>query len=492
MIGSLLKIHEYSVCHSSHDNQREICSKPLCKCRHMNGRLRSRNTTLVEVLQVGEKTYMKKQKDVVDRSLEMHKSLIERAKDVLNIAEVKKTITIGTKLFEAISPVISEPTLWNGIKSAFAVGQVFVEDVEVWSDDYFNGDEWSLPYTRDFNAIVLRSISKYPYKTIRSTDDNYVIRLVDLEGIKCGYTLNTKLNTIQSVYVDTGRLDEARDIIKRLLWQQFKDSSIVMRQNKRIAANEDWNEGEVCFEPDDVIESKQSARATEYSTYLKKCIDAGVARSVMLYGPPGTGKSTMARTIVNMLNMRSFRIRVEDVNNLSNSTLFEAINIFQPDAIVLDDFDRSGSQAQLLETLEFFQRHVKLVIATVNDRNSLDEAILRPGRFDELVCIKQMDADVVRSVLGPEMQDAFDLVKDWPVAFIQEYAKRRRFMTKEEAIQSTEELVARVKRLERYEDVNDTERMIKLMQKKGLSTNNGDAPSSQQVEDDESDDPFVD
>ena len=54
-----------------------------------------------------------------------------------------------------------------------------------------------------------------------------------------------------------------------------------------------------------------------------------------IFGPPGTGKSTMARTIVENLGMKSFRIRVEDIAHIETSAVFEAISIFEPDAVIL-------------------------------------------------------------------------------------------------------------------------------------------------------------
>lgn len=400
----------------------------------------------------------------VEVNLEKPKSFLTWVKDTVNVPKVKKIVRLGSDIFSAAMPFIEEPNYWTAAKSVFAAGKVLVEDMEFWSDDYFIGDEWSLPYTRDFNGIILKVVSQFPYETLKSSDESSLIRIVDMDGIKAGYVFKTKINAVDNVYVETDKLDEAKTLIKKMLWDQYKDANLVMRQNKSRPGSED--EGRIVLEPDDAFTSMKSKRATEYSVYLKKCIDAGVSRSVMLYGPPGTGKSTMARTIVDTLNMRSFRIRVEDVASLESSTLFEAITIFEPDAIILDDFDRAHAQAQLLETLEFFQRHVKLVIATVNDRNSLDEAIMRPGRFDELVFVKQMDDDVVRTVLGSEHQDAFDVVKEWPIAFIQEYVKRRKFMSPEEAAASTEELALRVKRLEKYDDVDDVEKMNRLMKAK--------------------------
>lgn len=436
-----------------------------------NGRCRSQHIgNLVDLEKLLEETHKMNDAKIahgeVSAGPEKKKSPLGLIKDMLSAGKVKSSIKLGADIVSAIVPVIEEPNWWNGIRSAFAVGKLAIDRMEFWSDDYFAGDEWSIPYTRDFNTLVLKAISGFPYETIRSSDEMIVIRSIDLDGIKIAYPYNINLKTVSNVYVETQHLVEAKQKIKGLLWEMYKNTNLVMRQNKR-GQNSDI-ESTVAFESDDAFVSMTSRRASEYSAYLKRCIDAGVNRSVLLYGPPGTGKSTMARTIIDTLGIRSFRIRVEDVASLESSTLFEAINIFEPDAIILDDFDRAHSQAQLLETLEFFQRHVKLVIATVNDRNSLDEAIMRPGRFDELIFVKSMEKDVVMSILGPKHKDAYESVKDWPVAFIQEYVKRRKFMSSEEAKSSTVELAMRVKRLEKYDDENEVERMTKAISEKSL------------------------
>jgi len=154
------------------------------------------------------------------------------------------------------------------------------------------------------------------------------------------------------------------------------------------------------------------------------------------------------------MGFRSFRIRIADLGQLDNSTLFEALNIFQPDSVILDDFDRTHHQAQLLETLEYFQEKVKLVIVTVNNRRKLDDALQRPGRIDEIELIDKMDEEVVRHVLGKYV-DGFDLVRDWPIAFINEYVIRRTYLSSEEAAASVKELAKRVKALEKYRDEDD-------------------------------------
>ena len=69
---------------------------------------------------------------------------------------------------------------------------------------------------------------------------------------------------------------------------------------------------------------------------------------------------------------------------------------------------------------------------------------------------------MVRAVLGDEHAFAYETVKDWPIAFIQEYVKRLRFMNPEEAAASVKELAHRVKRLKKYDDDDDDDDEVSI------------------------------
>lgn len=379
----------------------------------------------------------------------------------LSIGKLKRAITLGTKVSEAMSPFLEKPNWWTGARSLFSLCTALIEDVEVWAEDYFSGDEWTEPYSADFNQNLLKVLQRFPYERVKTTEENTYVRICTLpNGIKCGWTYVGNSRLVDHIYVETGRLDEARESIKQLLWEQFQGKSLVMRKNNQAVMMSD---ARVVFEVDDAFASRLSKRATDYAAYLKRPLAEGVSRSVMFFGPPGTGKSTLARTIVELMGMRSFRIRIGDLDNLNNSTLFEAVNVFEPDAVILDDFDRAHGQASLLETLEHFKQKVKLVVVTVNDRRKLDEALMRPERIDELYLIDKMDEEVVKHVLGAYV-DGFDEVKDWPIAFIGEYVNRRRFMTPEEAKESVKELALRVEEMTSRKSEEDVDRMLKLVE----------------------------
>lgn len=389
-------------------------------------------------------------------------NLLSEVMNYLNTHQIKHTIRTGSEIFEVFTPFLKSPTWWTGFNALLKSGKILIDDGEVYTDAYFQGDEWSNFYSRDFSRIIVDALSGYPTRSIKTIEEHSVIKLVDVEGSRFGWVQNTKFNSVERVYADTDTVDIAQRVIKRLLWEKYHTQSLVMRKlnvfNMRGGAD-----ANVLFEVDDSNHPLPSALATRYSKYLQRCIDAGYNRSVILYGPPGTGKSTMARTLIENLKMRSFRIRVSDLAHLDGATLFEAISIFEPDALILDDLDRAHDQISLLETLEHCKRHVKLIIATVNDRSQLDAALLRPGRFDEHVLVDAMDERVIKHMLG-KFVDGYDTVKSWPIVFIQEYVQRRTFMTPEEAARSTVELAQRVEQLSRYRDIGAINSLKKAVQ----------------------------
>jgi len=159
-----------------------------------------------------------------------------------------------------------------------------------------------------------------------------------------------------------------------------------------------------------------------------------------------TGKSTISRTLCDILKLRSLRVRVEDLSDLGSEPIVEMIKIFDPDVVIFDDLDRAVSQVALLETLETLHKRVRFVFATVNHIENLQQALIRPGRFDELVEIVKLDAAAVHAMLG-EYDDAFEVVKNWPVAFVNEYVIRRRLLGPEKALAALDDLQKRVVRL---------------------------------------------
>ncbi len=164
----------------------------------------------------------------------------------------------------------------------------------------------------------------------------------------------------------------------------------------------------------------------------------GASRSVLLVGPPGTGKTTAARQLADRLGSRSVQIDVGALTQMLRETarfnregngdpclnLQTIVDCLQPQAVLLDDIDRVGFGAEMLGMLEQIRLRVPLVIATANGYGSLNSAVLRPGRFDEMVRVFTPCRELVEQMVGSD-DPHLDALAAWPIAWVSEYVARR-------------------------------------------------------------------
>merc|ERR1719449_101189 len=132
-------------------------------------------------------------------------------------------------------------------------------------------------------------------------------------------------------------------------------------------------------------------------------------RGVLLYGPPGTGKTMMAKAVANNADATFIRMvgsefvqkylgegprMVRDVFRLAKENSPAIIFIDEIDAIATKRFDaQTGADREvqrilleLLNQMDGFDQttNVKVIMAT-NRQDTLDPALLRPGRLDRKI-----------------------------------------------------------------------------------------------------------
>ncbi|MGE0014909.1 MAG: proteasome-activating nucleotidase [Candidatus Methanomethylophilaceae archaeon] len=140
-------------------------------------------------------------------------------------------------------------------------------------------------------------------------------------------------------------------------------------------------------------------------------------KGVLLVGPPGTGKTLMAKAVANATNATFVRlVGSELVQKYIGEgarlvrELFELARDKAPSIIFIDELDSVGAKRldaatsgdrevqrtlmQLLAELDGFKPSgdVKIIGAT-NRPDILDDALLRPGRFDRIIDIGMPDSD---------------------------------------------------------------------------------------------------
>lgn len=191
-----------------------------------------------------------------------------------------------------------------------------------------------------------------------------------------------------------------------------------------------------------------SKKATEFSIHLDKFLKKGYSRSILFYGPPGTGKSNAVRNIASNLGTTTLRLNFSDISSVK-PFLIEFLSIVKPDVIILEDIDHGDSSGErVLLLLELMNKNCKLLLATANDVSKLNDAIVRPERFDELHEIRTMDEEVLMGIVRGDAE-IFNIVKDFPIVSTIELMKRVDVLGKEEALKSINDITQRLKNIDK-------------------------------------------
>ena len=148
---------------------------------------------------------------------------------------------------------------------------------------------------------------------------------------------------------------------------------------------------------------------------LYKTIGADMPKGILLEGPPGTGKTLLAKAIATETNSTFMSISgsefVELFVGMGASRvreLFDTARKNRPCIIFIDEIDAVGRQRgaginmandereqtlnQLLYEMDGFNDNEDIVVmAATNRRDVLDQALLRPGRFDRIIRVPVPD-----------------------------------------------------------------------------------------------------
>jgi cell division protease FtsH len=150
---------------------------------------------------------------------------------------------------------------------------------------------------------------------------------------------------------------------------------------------------------------------------------ARLPRGVLLEGPPGCGKTLLARAVAGETNARFYTVSASEfvemfvgVGAARVRDLFETAAKQPPAIVFIDELDAVGRRRgsgvgsahdereqtlnQLLVCLDGFTDHKAVVVlAATNRPDILDQALLRPGRFDRRVRVPSLSRDDRRDVL---------------------------------------------------------------------------------------------
>lgn len=143
---------------------------------------------------------------------------------------------------------------------------------------------------------------------------------------------------------------------------------------------------------------------------------------VLLHGPPGTGKTMLAKAVANNTNATFMKLSGSELvkKYLGEGPrlvreLFELAKSEEPAIIFIDEIDAIASRRQereqggeeevrrtmlqLMTKMDGFEEEGEVqVLAATNRYDKLDEAILRPGRFDKTIEIPEPEMKARESI----------------------------------------------------------------------------------------------
>ncbi|KAF5280342.1 hypothetical protein FQR65_LT03151 [Abscondita terminalis] len=145
-------------------------------------------------------------------------------------------------------------------------------------------------------------------------------------------------------------------------------------------------------------------------------------KGVLLVGPPGTGKTLLARAVAGEAGVPFFHAAGPEFDEILVGQgarrvrdLFKAAKERAPCVVFIDEIDSVGAKRtnsllhpyanqtinQLLSEMDgFHQNDGVIVLGATNRRDDLDQALLRPGRFDVEVTVPAPDYTGRKEILG--------------------------------------------------------------------------------------------
>ena len=158
-------------------------------------------------------------------------------------------------------------------------------------------------------------------------------------------------------------------------------------------------------------------------------IGATMPKGILLVGPPGTGKTMLAKAVAGEANVPFFSISGSDFVEMfvgmgasKVRDLFKQAKEKAPCIVFIDEIDTIGKKRdgcgfsgndereqtlnQLLTEMDGFDNKKGIVVlAATNRPDSLDPALLRPGRFDRRVPVELPDLTGRKAILELHLKD---------------------------------------------------------------------------------------
>jgi proteasome-associated ATPase len=162
-------------------------------------------------------------------------------------------------------------------------------------------------------------------------------------------------------------------------------------------------------------------------------------RGILLYGPPGCGKTLLVKAVATENDLTFFNVSIADIlskwvgeSERIIKELFRQAKERKPSIIFFDEIEALFTVRGLLDTSGVHKNIIAqilaemdglvnlqdvFVIGATNRPDLLDPALMRPGRFDEIIDIPRPDRDSAGEILKIYLPDDIPLAVDYLKGF---------------------------------------------------------------------------
>jgi len=271
-------------------------------------------------------------------------------------------------------------------------------------------------------GVVGRVIDVYTDKLVVTTGDGFEKKVIDLDAsmrdeIKIGYEVSL--------------LPPNLDILEVRPSSEIRDLFLGETPNVRYAQIGGL---------DETLERIRDVVELPYiEPELFEAIQLRPPKGVLMYGPPGCGKTLIGKAVATENDMTFFNVKVADIlskwvgesENMIKA-LFRKARENAPSIIFFDEFDALGTTrgqqdsagvqkniiAQVLAEMDGVDTLKDVyILGATNRPDMIDPALLRPGRFDEVIEISRPNKEAAKAIIDIYLTSALPLQK----AYIDEH-----------------------------------------------------------------------
>ena len=152
-------------------------------------------------------------------------------------------------------------------------------------------------------------------------------------------------------------------------------------------------------------------------------------KGVLLYGPPGCSKTMLVKALATEAGLNFLAVKGAEIVSMyvgeserSIREIFRKARAASPSIIFFDEFDAIASnrksELKVLETLlnemdGFEELRNVFIVAATNKPEAIDPALLRPGRFDNIVYVGLPDLEARKGIIQLWFDKSVVVVDDW-------------------------------------------------------------------------------